>query len=53
MSDLSVFKRGKIVGNGTAGVNETKTAGLFGVAKSTVSAVITAFEKEGKTSLQK
>ena len=45
MADLPGFKRGQIVGDRIA-----KTAELFGVGKSNVSKVITAFEKEGKTS---
>ena len=50
MADLSDFKRGQIVGACTAGARATKSAALFGVERSTVSKVMTAFEKEGKTS---
>ena len=49
MADRSDFKRGQIVGARMEGASLTKTAELFSVA-STVWKVMTAFEKEGKTS---
>ena len=50
MADLSDFKRGQIVCACMAGASVTKTTELFGVARSIVSKVKTAFEKEVKTS---
>ena len=50
MADLSAFKRGQIVDVRKAGASVRKTTELFGVASSTVSKIMTAFEKEGKTS---
>ena len=46
MADLSDFKRGQISGASKAGTNVTE---LCGVARSTVSKVMTTFEKEVKT----
>ena len=51
MVDQSDFKRGQFAGACMAGASITKTTELFGVARSTVSKVITIFEK--KTSLLK
>ena len=53
MTYLSDFKRGQIVDARTADSSVTKSVELFGVARSTVSKEMTAFEKEGKTSTLK
>ena len=49
MPDLSDFQRGQIVGAHMAGASITETARILGVSRNTVSKVITAFEREGKT----
>ena len=50
MADQSDFKIGQIVGTRMVGASVRNTAELFSVARSTVLKVMTAFEKEGKTS---
>ena len=49
MAALSDFKRCEIIGARLAGAGVRETAELFGVARSIVSKIMTAFEKEGKT----
>ena len=50
MTDLSNFKSGQIVAACMAGASVTKTVEVFGVARSSVSKLMTAFKKEGKIS---
>ena len=50
MPNLSDFKRGQKVDARVVGVSVTKTAELFTVSRGTLSKVMTAIEKEGKTS---
>ena len=52
MADLSAFKSCQIVDVRMKGANVTINDEVFGVASS-VSKVMTAFEKEGKTKLRK
>lgn len=53
MADLTDFERGMIVGARLAGATVSETANIVGAGRSTVSTVMTAYSKEGKTSSAK
>ena len=53
MGDLSDFQMGQIVDARMVGATVTETAQLFGISSDTVSQVMTAYEKEEKTSSAK
>jgi predicted transcriptional regulator len=53
MGDLSDFERGQIVGARSAETSATKTATVLGVSRATVSKVMSAYTKHGKTKLAK
>jgi hypothetical protein len=53
MGDLSDFERGQIVDARLAGAFVAKTATLLGVARETVSKVMSAYANHGKTTSAK
>ena len=53
MANLTDFQRGQIVGARMAGASVTETARMLSVARGTVSKVMNAFKREGKTSSEK
>ena len=53
MSDLTDFQRGLIVGAHLFGESVMETANVVGCSRSTVSAVMTVFMKEGKMESKK
>ncbi|KAF2346239.1 Protein kinase domain [Trinorchestia longiramus] len=53
MADLSDFQRGQIVGTRMTGASVTETARMLGVSIGTGSKIMTAFEREGRTSSAK
>jgi transposase len=50
---VSDFERGQIVGARLAGASVIKTAMLLGVLRATVSTIISAYKKYGKTTSAK
>ena len=52
MGDLSDLQRGQIIGVRMTGATVTETAELLGISRDTVSKVVTAYEKEGTSSVK-
>ncbi|GFQ97823.1 transposable element Tcb1 transposase [Trichonephila clavata] len=53
MSDLSEFPKGMVVGARLSGSSVTEAAHILGFPRSTISAVMKAYSKEGKTTSSK
>ncbi|PNF34834.1 hypothetical protein B7P43_G03760 [Cryptotermes secundus] len=53
MSELTEFERGQIVGAHMVGASVTKLAEVFGVSRGTVSKIMTAYRRTGKTTSNK